>query len=157
VKLIRVLISSIIKLEPHDDKSNDVEIIVDEPEVIIKTETPEPPPTAHTPTLKQQSRPNSQPNQHHRQPNSPISLQQQLRQPQLLLHEISSPPPPLIDNGPNHCKTCDIKFNYVNTFLAHKKFYCKSIPNDVGGLNELSSPPPAAATTNVRVTETTVL
>lgn len=30
-----------------------------------------------------------------------------------------------------YCHVCDIKFNYLNTFIAHKKFYCKSIQSDL--------------------------
>jgi zinc finger protein ZFPM1 len=156
---------SIVKLEPHDDKSNDVEIIVDEPEIQIKTELPERP-NSVTPTLRPQSRPNSQPN--HRSNSSTassVSPVSSLRHASMLQqsHEISTsqpPPAPLpspgIDNGgANHCKTCDIKFNYVNTFLAHKKFYCKSLINDE--LGEVVNAPQSASATNVRVTETTVL
>lgn len=29
-------------------------------------------------------------------------------------------------SGPKHCKSCDITFNYLSTFIAHKKFYCSS-------------------------------
>lgn len=28
--------------------------------------------------------------------------------------------------GENYCKSCDISFNYVSSFNAHKKFYCSS-------------------------------
>nr|XP_018917128.1 PREDICTED: zinc finger protein ush [Bemisia tabaci] len=28
--------------------------------------------------------------------------------------------------GSNYCKSCDISFNYVNSFLVHKKYYCSS-------------------------------
>nr|CAD7407891.1 unnamed protein product [Timema poppensis] len=28
--------------------------------------------------------------------------------------------------GPKYCKSCDISFNYLSTFIAHKKFYCSS-------------------------------
>lgn len=30
-----------------------------------------------------------------------------------------------------YCHVCDIKFNYLNTFIAHKQFYCKNIQNDL--------------------------
>lgn len=51
--------------------------------------------------------------------------------------ELSTPalPPPMANSplGPSaaeamkkYCSTCDISFNYVKTFLAHKQFYCKS-------------------------------
>ncbi|XP_067002117.2 zinc finger protein ush [Anabrus simplex] len=28
--------------------------------------------------------------------------------------------------GPKYCKSCDISFQYLSTFIAHKKFYCSS-------------------------------
>ncbi|XP_067145012.1 zinc finger protein ush isoform X1 [Centruroides vittatus] len=34
--------------------------------------------------------------------------------------------------GPKYCKTCDISFNYLSNFLAHKKFYCTPRTDDVG-------------------------
>lgn len=51
--------------------------------------------------------------------------------------DVSSPPtlalapPPPMANSPlgealkKYCSTCDISFNYVKTYLAHKQFYCK--------------------------------
>lgn len=42
------------------------------------------------------------------------------------------PPPPLNaapeENLSNqkYCQTCDISFNYMKTYLAHKQFYCKN-------------------------------
>lgn len=32
--------------------------------------------------------------------------------------------------GPKYCKSCDISFNYLSTFLAHKKYYCSSHSSD---------------------------
>ncbi|GAB6023190.1 hypothetical protein CHUAL_008012 [Chamberlinius hualienensis] len=29
-------------------------------------------------------------------------------------------------SGPKYCKSCDISFTYLSTFIAHKKFYCAS-------------------------------
>lgn len=28
--------------------------------------------------------------------------------------------------GPKYCKSCDISFNHLSTFIAHKKYYCSS-------------------------------
>lgn len=48
--------------------------------------------------------------------------------------DVSPPPPtlpPPMANSPlgealkKYCSTCDISFNYVKTYLAHKQFYCK--------------------------------
>lgn len=67
--------------------------------------------------------------------------------------DVSPPPPtlpPPMANSPlgealkKYCSTCDISFNYVKTYLAHKQFYCKGklqrpeasdspSPNPVGG------------------------
>ncbi|XP_073986653.1 zinc finger protein ush isoform X3 [Rhodnius prolixus] len=33
---------------------------------------------------------------------------------------------PPTNTGPRYCKSCDISFNYLSTFIAHKKFYCSS-------------------------------
>lgn len=43
-------------------------------------------------------------------------------------------------SGPRYCKSCDISFNYLSTFIAHKKFYCNS---HVG--ENAAAPPPAAS------------
>ena len=36
------------------------------------------------------------------------------------------PPPPLRKAGAKHCKSCDISFTYLSSFIAHKKYYCAS-------------------------------
>lgn len=33
--------------------------------------------------------------------------------------------------GPKYCKSCDISFNYYQTFIAHKKFYCSSHKGEI--------------------------
>jgi hypothetical protein len=33
-------------------------------------------------------------------------------------------------NGSKYCTNCDISFTYTNTFIAHKKFYCKNKSDD---------------------------
>lgn len=60
--------------------------------------------------------------------------------------------------GPKYCNVCDIKFNYLNTFIAHKKFYCKNAKNEmvdspVVVANATKSP----VMTSARGTETPVL
>ncbi|XP_055683950.1 zinc finger protein ush isoform X2 [Lutzomyia longipalpis] len=75
-----------------------------------------------------------------------------------------SPDDSMLTGGPKYCKTCDIRFNYLNTFIAHKKFYCKGVPvdamlpdriADVTANNSASpkrsptSPAPAVVTTSV--------
>lgn len=72
-----------------------------------------------------------------------------------IIHIQSTTPPVLSPNGSRYCTNCDISFNYAHTFLAHKKFYCKTV-NKVDRPN--SGPSPSAS--NVVVTlaaETSVL
>ncbi|XP_014360952.2 zinc finger protein ush isoform X2 [Papilio machaon] len=72
--------------------------------------------------------------------------------------EIKKEPETEIEETPNHCKSCNISFKYVNTFNAHKQFYCpaaqgaaKSRIQDSHANNNMPAPPPA------RVTDTPVL
>lgn len=37
--------------------------------------------------------------------------------------------PPASDN--KYCNVCDIKFKYLNSYIAHKESYCRNIPNDL--------------------------
>ncbi|XP_059619232.1 zinc finger protein ush isoform X2 [Phlebotomus argentipes] len=72
-----------------------------------------------------------------------------------------SPDDSLLTGGPKYCKVCDIRFNYLNTFIAHKKFYCKGnsvdsiLPERISEANSASpkaspaSPAPAVVTTSV--------
>lgn len=66
-------------------------------------------------------------------------------------------PVPITDT--KYCHICDIKFNYLNTFIAHKKFYCKTIKQDLDGATSVitsnNSPSPASVVT--RPAETSVL
>lgn len=62
----------------------------------------------------------------------------------------------LSPNGSKYCSTCDITFNYTNTFIAHKKFYCKA--NKVESSRPNSGPSPGSNTVVVtRGAETSVL
>ncbi|KAH8409374.1 hypothetical protein KR222_001932, partial [Zaprionus bogoriensis] len=81
--------------------------------------------------------------------------------------DVSPPPPatptptlpPPMANSPlgeamkKYCSTCDISFNYVKTYLAHKQFYCKGklqrtesrdspSPNPVVGVSAMPLPLP---------------
>ncbi|KFM60082.1 Zinc finger protein ush, partial [Stegodyphus mimosarum] len=40
--------------------------------------------------------------------------------------------------GPKYCKSCDISFNYLSNFLAHKKFYCTPRPGEVSNQESTS-------------------
>lgn len=69
----------------------------------------------------------------------------------------SNSPTPPVDNtsvttpGPRYCKSCDISFSYLSTFIAHKKFYCSShhttppAPSVSPHVSPASSPAAAAA------------
>ncbi|XP_076257012.1 zinc finger protein ush isoform X2 [Rhynchophorus ferrugineus] len=53
-------------------------------------------------------------------------------------------------NGPNYCQSCDIYFNYLKTFIAHKKFYCSSHTGEISNSNNNNN-------TGTRTAETSVL
>jgi zinc finger protein ZFPM1 len=40
--------------------------------------------------------------------------------------------------GPKYCRSCDISFNYLSSFIAHKKYYCSSHSTENLGLEEAS-------------------
>ncbi|KAG4074864.1 hypothetical protein HA402_009289 [Bradysia odoriphaga] len=58
---------------------------------------------------------------------------------------------------PKYCNICDITFNYLNTFIAHKKFYCKNVTADIETNSSAISQPQPAATVLTRTAETSVL
>lgn len=58
---------------------------------------------------------------------------------------------------PKYCNICDIKFNYLNTFIAHKKFYCKNVTTDIENNSTAITQPQPAATVLTRTAETSVL
>ncbi|XP_058453292.1 zinc finger protein ush isoform X2 [Malaya genurostris] len=157
--------NSVIKTEPEDDRPEDadvdVDVVMEEPEVIIKTEASDltgpgtmasPPPPAlvanQTQQVKQKSLVKNSPN-HQQQTKTPS--------PPSFLGEINH-------SGPNYCAPCDITFNYVNTYIAHKKFYCKNIQQDggtsVGGapasIRAATSGSPNSVLAVTRATETSV-
>ncbi|XP_066594176.1 zinc finger protein ush isoform X2 [Prorops nasuta] len=52
--------------------------------------------------------------------------------------EDTPPPEESLDpskTGPRYCRSCDISFNYLSTFLAHKKFYCSSHAGEASNNN----------------------
>lgn len=63
----------------------------------------------------------------------------------------------LASTEPKYCNICDIKFNYLNTFIAHKKFYCKNVTADIETNSSAISQPQPAATVLQRTAETSVL
>lgn len=58
---------------------------------------------------------------------------------------------------PKYCNICDITFNYLNTFIAHKKFYCKNVTADIDTNSSAISQQQPAATVLTRTAETSVL
>ncbi|KAL7298685.1 hypothetical protein TKK_0008446 [Trichogramma kaykai] len=38
-------------------------------------------------------------------------------------------------SGPRYCRSCDISFTYLSTFIAHKKFYCSSHAGEASNNN----------------------
>ncbi|XP_078046581.1 zinc finger protein ush isoform X3 [Augochlora pura] len=52
--------------------------------------------------------------------------------------EDTPPPEESLDpnkSGPRYCRSCDISFNYLSTFIAHKKFYCSSHAGEASNNN----------------------
>lgn len=81
--------------------------------------------------------------------------------PLMLKVETTSPPPPssaassskgikrplseegafVSKSGPKYCKSCDISFNFLSNFLAHKKFYCTPRQGDAPAQESTSAQP----------------
>ncbi|XP_047507361.1 zinc finger protein ush isoform X1 [Pieris napi] len=45
--------------------------------------------------------------------------------------------PEIDEDTPNYCKSCNISFKYVNTYKAHKQFYCKAATQDATSNNNV--------------------
>ncbi|XP_026738051.1 zinc finger protein ush-like isoform X1 [Trichoplusia ni] len=63
--------------------------------------------------------------------------------------DIKKEPETELEETPNYCKSCDISFKYVNTYKAHKQFYCTANNQDAAANNNVPTP--------ARVTDTPVL
>ncbi|XP_047347004.1 zinc finger protein ush isoform X1 [Vespa velutina] len=64
--------------------------------------------------------------------------------------EESPPPEESLDpnkTGPRYCRSCDISFNYLSTFIAHKKFYCSSHAGEASNNNNNNNNSSSHATT----------
>lgn len=183
--LYNFFISS-IKLEPEEDapeellKSEDEETIVDEPslipENIIKIEindkhdsSKSPSPTFSAGSPKQSLKRRSMNSNHSvlgllpPKISSPMieTMHLSIKSPSNHSNQNSNSPPNvdmnlLSPNGSKYCKTCDITFTYANTFIAHKKFYCKANKVEVVGRPN-SGPSPTASVVVTRGAETSVL
>ncbi|XP_055551112.1 zinc finger protein ush isoform X2 [Wyeomyia smithii] len=132
-----------IKSEPEDDRTEDpdvdVDVVMEEPEVIIKTEATDS--HAGLPMGSPAAPPSLVPSQSHslklKSLPTAIAANSLKSSPNhTSLAKTPSPPSFLGDinhSGPNYCAPCDITFNYVNTYIAHKKFYCKNSQQEGGG------------------------
>lgn len=60
-----------------------------------------------------------------------------------------------LDGSSNYCDVCDIKFNYLNSLIAHKKYYCKNVKTNVDAGTNLS--PNQQTTVLARTAEASVL
>ena len=71
--------------------------------------------------------------------------------------EDTPPPEESLDpskTGPRYCRSCDIRFTYLSTFIAHKKFYCSSHAGEASNNNNNNNnnssshatPPPSGRT-----------
>lgn len=63
--------------------------------------------------------------------------------------DIKKEPDAEVEETPNYCKSCDISFKYVNTYKAHKQFYCTANNQDAAANNNVPVPPPAAKVNDV--------
>ncbi|XP_030028371.1 zinc finger protein ush isoform X2 [Manduca sexta] len=63
--------------------------------------------------------------------------------------DIKKEPDAELDETPNYCKSCDISFKYVNTYKAHKQFYCTANNQDAAANNNVPAPPPRVSDTPV--------
>ncbi|RWS17633.1 Zinc finger protein ush-like protein [Dinothrombium tinctorium] len=47
-------------------------------------------------------------------------------------------PPQIKKTGTKYCRSCDIPFKYLSSFIAHKKYYCSSHSNESAALQVLA-------------------
>jgi hypothetical protein len=148
---------STIKTEPEEtsqndeSKENDVDEVIDEPslipENIIKVELEEEQEST-SPIMRIKSPLKIQPAKIP-SPNEALRIHSPAAS---VIH--STTPPVISPNGSRYCTNCDISFNYAHTFLAHKKFYCKT-SNKVDRPN--SGPSPGSNVVVALAAETSVL
>lgn len=63
-------------------------------------------------------------------------------------------PPAVIqipDDSSKYCDVCNIKFNFLNSFIAHKTYYCKKVKTSVDGA------PSVLVSANLSPNQTSVL
>ncbi|XP_072936464.1 zinc finger protein ush isoform X2 [Epargyreus clarus] len=54
--------------------------------------------------------------------------------------DIKKEPEAEAEETPNYCKSCNISFQYVNTYKAHKQFYCSGVNQDAAANNNVPAP-----------------
>uniref|UniRef100_A0A182JKP9 Zinc finger protein ush n=1 Tax=Anopheles atroparvus TaxID=41427 RepID=A0A182JKP9_ANOAO len=164
-------------IDPHMPSLNSPPVSSPTPPSPLQPPPPPPPPSTTTNTSTTAASLNLKPKSH------PATVASARSSPSPLALKTPSPPaselsltnlPP----GPKYCDTCNITFNYTNTYIAHKKFYCKAatvgvtggpvVPGAVGGSRSASASPsgrsatgggatsPAVAVAVNRATETSV-
>jgi zinc finger protein ZFPM1 len=165
--VVRFNLCSAIKSEPEEasqedeSKENDVDEVIDEPslipENIIKVEFEEKQ-ESPSPVLQSES-PQLRTKKFHLAPPKIPSPSEALRihSPAASVIHIQSTTPPIISpNGSRYCTNCDISFTFAHTFLAHKKFYCKT-SNKVDRPSSGPSPNNASNVVVTLAAETSVL
>ncbi|XP_059061829.1 zinc finger protein ush isoform X1 [Achroia grisella] len=60
--------------------------------------------------------------------------------------DIKKEPDAEMEETPNYCKSCDISFKYVNTYKAHKQFYCTANNQEAAANNNVPPPQPTRVT-----------
>lgn len=101
-----------VKIEPNDEEKSDNEA---EPDLVIDDDHEEMPPSSPEKEVKVE-----------------LKDHREIGQQSLI-----TPPPPTVSDlysaiasAPRRCETCDIKFTYLKSYLAHKEFYCKERNNN---------------------------
>lgn len=61
-----------------------------------------------------------------RQPLGPVTVKQELVTEPPSVEGAGGGRDRLSDETARYCKTCDITFNYLSTFIAHQKYYCRN-------------------------------
>lgn len=100
-----------VKIEPNDEDRSDDE---QEPELVIDDDQEEIVPVKEVKAELKDPR---------------EIMQQSLISPPATVSDLYS----AIANVPRRCETCDIKFTYLKSYLAHKEFYCKERNNNGTG------------------------
>lgn len=101
-----------VKIEPNDEDKSDNE---QEPELVIDDEQ-----ELNQKEMKVELK----------EGKIPIAERPVVPQPQIVTPPTVSDLYSAIASAPRRCETCDIKFTYLKSYLAHKEFYCKERNNN---------------------------